>query len=105
MASPSQTNDSLAVTELRSKKIPNALMPNKDQHFLLYFIIGSYFGPDLKGEKCHKSVLQRKAEGLPLYTSDQLAGSHIKIVQVERIYHYILRNANKSLVVKSPLLD
>ncbi|EOY11381.1 HSP20-like chaperones superfamily protein, putative [Theobroma cacao] len=54
MASPSQTNDSLAVTELRSKKIPNALMPNKDQHFLLYFIIGSYFGPDLKGEKCHK---------------------------------------------------
>ncbi|KAK6233143.1 hypothetical protein SCA6_003216 [Theobroma cacao] len=54
MASPSQTNDSLAVTELRSKKIPNALMPNKDQHFLLYSIIGSYFGPDLKGEKCHK---------------------------------------------------
>ncbi|XWS58219.1 hypothetical protein CRYUN_Cryun08bG0015900 [Craigia yunnanensis] len=80
-------------------------MRNKDQSFLLYFIFGTYFGPDLKGEKSHKSVLQRKAEGLSSYTSDELAGSHIETVQLERIYYYVLRKANKSLVVNSPLLD
>ncbi|XVF31308.1 hypothetical protein REPUB_Repub16aG0134600 [Reevesia pubescens] len=105
MANPSQTNDSLAVMELRSNNIPTELMPNKDQRFLLYFIFGTYFGPDLKGEKSHKSVLQRKAEGLPPYTSDKLAGSHIETEQIEQIYYYVLRKANKSLVVKSPLLD
>ncbi|XVE89709.1 hypothetical protein DITRI_Ditri20bG0017600 [Diplodiscus trichospermus] len=105
MASSSQTNDSLAGMELRSNKIPSALMPNEDQRFLLYFIFGTYFGPDLKGEKCHKSILQRKAEGLQQYTSDELAGSYIETVQAERIYYYVLRKAKKSVVVNSPLLD
>ncbi|XVF06130.1 hypothetical protein REPUB_Repub06bG0021200 [Reevesia pubescens] len=34
MASPSKTNDPLADMELRSNKIPSALIPNKDQRFL-----------------------------------------------------------------------
>ncbi|OMO99124.1 hypothetical protein COLO4_13501 [Corchorus olitorius] len=105
MASTSKGNDSQAITELRSKKAPSAVMPNKDQRFLLYFIFGTYFGPDLKGEKSHKSVLERKSEGLPPYSSGDLAGSHMEMVQLERIYYYILRKANKSLAVKSSLLD
>lgn len=106
MASPSKTNDSVPGMELRSKKVPTALVPSKDQRFLLYFIFGTYFGPDLEGEKSHKSVLQRKAEGLPQYTSDKLAGhAHIETAQLERIYYYVLRKANKSLVVKSLFLD
>ncbi|XVF41984.1 hypothetical protein PTKIN_Ptkin01aG0324000 [Pterospermum kingtungense] len=105
MAGTSKTNDSLAGMVLRSNKVPSSLVPNTDQRFLLYFIFGTYFGPDLKGEKSHKSVLQRKAEGLPRYTSDELAGTHMETELVERIYYYVLRKANKSLVVKSPLLD
>lgn len=75
-----------------------------DQRFLLYFIIGTYFGPDLKEERQQKSVLQRIAEGIPPYTSDQLAGSHVKMVEVERVYYYVLRKADQSAVVKLPLL-
>lgn len=75
-----------------------------DQLFLLYFIMGTYFGPDLKGERPQKSVLQRIAEGLPPYTSDQLAGTHMKTVEVERVYYYVLRKADESVTVKLPLL-
>lgn len=79
-------------------------MADNDQRFLLFFITGTYFGPDIKGESPQKSVLQRIAEGLPLYTSDQLAGSQIKTVEIERIYHYLLRKADQSFVVLLPLL-
>ncbi|KAJ1375363.1 HSP20-like chaperone [Sesbania bispinosa] len=79
-------------------------IPNDDQCFLLYFIMGTYFGPDIKGESSKKSVLQRVAEGLPPYSKDQLASSFMKIVELERIYHYLLRNADKSLTVKLPFL-
>ncbi|KDP23534.1 hypothetical protein JCGZ_23367 [Jatropha curcas] len=75
-------------------------MPSGNQRFLLYFIIGTYFGPDLKEERPQKSILQRIAEGLPAYTSDQLAGSHMKTVEVERVYYYALQKADKSLIVK-----
>lgn len=71
----------------------------KDQNFLLHFIMGAYFGPHLK-EEPHKSVFQRRAERLPLYTYDQLAGSHIRTVEIERIYFYILRKADPSLVLQ-----
>ncbi|KAK9732587.1 hypothetical protein RND81_04G008100 [Saponaria officinalis] len=80
------------------------MIPNDDCYFLLYFIMGTYFGPDLKGERVKRSVLQRVAEGLPPYTLEQLAGSHIKISEIEQIYYYLLRKANKSVVVKVPLL-
>ncbi|EEF49808.1 increased DNA methylation 2 [Ricinus communis] len=79
-------------------------IPNSDQRFLLYFVMGTYFGPDLKEECPQKSILQRKAEGLPTYTSDHLAGSHMKTVEMERVYYYALRKAEKSLAVKLPLL-
>lgn len=92
----------------QGSKSPIAVMPTKtpdgDQHFLLYFIAGIYFGPDLKGERPLKSALQRLAEGLPPYTSDQLAGSQMKMVEVERIFYYVLRKADESLVMKMSLL-
>ncbi|XP_059652502.1 uncharacterized protein LOC132299728 isoform X2 [Cornus florida] len=85
--------------------VPSGLVPSDDQCFLLYFIMGIYFGPDLKGESPQKSVLQRLAEGLPPYTSEQLTGSHMKTLEVERIYHYVLRKADQSLIVKLPWLN
>lgn len=75
-----------------------------DQHFLLFFIMGTYFGPDLKGEEPQLSVLKRIAEGLPPYTSNQLAGSHIKTVELEQVYYYVLRKADQSFVVNIPLM-
>lgn len=65
-------------------------IPDDDQLFLLYFIMGTYFGPDLKGERPRKSVLQRIAEGLPPYTLDQLAGTHMKTLEVEQVYYLYL---------------
>ncbi|XP_008454867.2 increased DNA methylation 2 [Cucumis melo] len=78
--------------------------PDNDQHFLLYFIAGIYFGPNLKGKPAPKSALQRLAEELPPYTSDQLAGSLMKMVEVERIFYYVLRKADESLIMKRSLL-
>lgn len=85
--------------------IPRGLMPSDNQCFLLYFILGTFFGPDLKAESPQKSVLQRFAEALPPYTSEQLSGSHLKKVEVERVYHHVLRKADKSAVVKGTWLD
>ncbi|XP_065853623.1 increased DNA methylation 3-like [Euphorbia lathyris] len=79
-------------------------MANDDQHFLLYFITGIYFGPDLKNQKIHKSIFRREAEGLPEYTSDQLAGSSMRMKQVQLVYDSVLRNADKSLSMKLSLL-
>ncbi|GMN43809.1 hypothetical protein TIFTF001_013020 [Ficus carica] len=78
-------------------------MADNDQRFLLFFIMGTYFGPDIKGESSPKSVLQRVAKGLPPYTSDQLARSQITILEIERTYHYVLRKADQSAVVKLPI--
>ncbi|KAK9062284.1 hypothetical protein SSX86_019470 [Deinandra increscens subsp. villosa] len=78
--------------------------PTDDQSFLLYFIMGTYFGPDLKGEP-QKSVFQRRAEGLPPYSSETLAGSCMKTVEVERIYYYVLRKADQSVKLKLPFLQ
>ncbi|XP_052177627.1 increased DNA methylation 2-like isoform X2 [Diospyros lotus] len=76
------------------------LMPTDDQYFLLYFIMGTFFGPDLREEIPRKPVLQRLAEGLPSYTSEKLAGSHVKTVEVERVYYHVLRKADQSVIVK-----
>ncbi|KAK9291882.1 hypothetical protein L1049_019833 [Liquidambar formosana] len=99
-----QATESLVSVGLESENKSSGMMPNDDQYFLLYFIMGTYFGPDLKEVRPQKSVLQRMAEGLPPYTSDQLPGSHMKTVEVERVYYYVLRKADQSLVVKLPLL-
>ncbi|KAH9550149.1 hypothetical protein CY35_10G057500 [Sphagnum magellanicum] len=71
-----------------------------DQRFLLVFILGSYFGPDLRDEVPHKSALQRAVLGLPPYTAEQLVASVFKLSEIESIYYYALRNAHPSARVK-----
>ncbi|XXG79415.1 hypothetical protein AAC387_Pa09g0489 [Persea americana] len=91
------------VMPLSSRPAPksaNRKVVTDDQKFLLLFIMGTYFGPDLKDEKPIKSVFQRESEGLPPYKAEHLAGSHIKTVEVERVYYYVLSKAHKSLIVK-----
>lgn len=78
--------------------------PTDDQLFLLYFIMGTYFGPDLKGQP-PKSVFQRRAEGLPPYTTENLSSTHMKMIELERVYYYILRKADQSVIVKLPWLQ
>ncbi|XP_057502778.1 increased DNA methylation 2-like [Actinidia eriantha] len=99
-----QFTESLISVGTEPDHISRQSMLTDDQYFLLYFIMGTFFGPDLSGESPQKSVLQRLAVGLPSYTTEQLAGSYIKTVDVERIYYYVLRNADQSLVVKLSLL-
>ncbi|RWR93732.1 increased DNA methylation 2-like protein [Cinnamomum micranthum f. kanehirae] len=75
-----------------------------DQHFLLLFIFCHYFGPDLKDERPRKSVFQRIVEGLPPYTTHELAGSRLRTLEVERVYYYVLRMAKKSDIVERETL-
>ncbi|PQQ12547.1 increased DNA methylation 2 [Prunus yedoensis var. nudiflora] len=103
MDSSSQATQSNSVTGLDSNNVERR-MANDDQRFLLYFIMGTYFGPGLKGESPPKSVLQRIAERLPPYTFKQLGGSHLKTAEVEQVYYYVLRKADKSAIVKLPVL-
>ncbi|KAK6159900.1 hypothetical protein DH2020_003281 [Rehmannia glutinosa] len=75
-----------------------------DQYFLIYLIMGVYFAPDLKDGTPHKSALQRRAEGLPQYNANDLAGTRIKTTVMENVYYYVLRKADQSVVVKQPSL-
>ncbi|XP_077218834.1 increased DNA methylation 2-like [Tasmannia lanceolata] len=95
--------ESLTPVASEPSTVPNWMETTGEQHFLLLFIMGTYFGPDLKDEKPKKSVLQRIAEGLPPYTTDQLAGSQMRTMEMERVYYYVLRNANQSVIIKRPL--
>lgn len=70
-----------------------------NQYFLLSLIMGAYFGPHLKQESFRKSALQRYAEGLSPYNANDLAGSHMKIEVMEKVYYYILRMAERTVVV------
>ncbi|XP_039169352.1 increased DNA methylation 3-like [Eucalyptus grandis] len=75
-------------------------MMTDDQRFLLTVIFGTYFGPQLKGERSpYKSAMQRVRERLPRYTHDQLAGSQMMVVQMIHTYYHILRKADKSVVL------
>jgi len=62
-----------------------------DQRFLLVFILGTYFGPDLRDEVPRKSALQHAVMGLPPYSADQLGGSVFKLSEIESIYYFALR--------------
>ncbi|XP_062002382.1 increased DNA methylation 2-like isoform X2 [Rosa rugosa] len=97
-------DDSSQATESNPKNEQSG-MANDDQMFLLYFIMGTYFGPDVKGDRPPKSVLQRIAEGLPPYTFEQLAGSQINTAEVQQVYYYVLWKADQSAIVKLPLLQ
>nr|GLL46925.1 alpha-crystallin domain-containing protein 22.3-like [Ipomoea trifida] len=78
-------------------------VPTEDQIFLLYLIMGIYFGPDLKDERPKKSALRRIAEGLQLYSPDQLAGTCFRTAELERLYYYVLRKADQSVILPLPL--
>ncbi|XP_047339270.1 increased DNA methylation 2 [Impatiens glandulifera] len=80
-------------------------VPTDEQCFLLSFIMGAFLGPDLKGEIPRKSVMQRRAEGLALYSFDQLEKNHMKKVDLERIYYHILKQADQSFIMKPSWLD
>lgn len=71
-----------------------------DQRFLLVFILGTYFGPDLREEIPRKSAVQRVCMGLPPYSADDLGGSFFKLSEIESIYYYALRNSHPSARVK-----
>ncbi|GAB4855526.1 hypothetical protein Ancab_024145 [Ancistrocladus abbreviatus] len=88
----------------QQSKGPSEMMLTDDSFFLLYLIMGMYIGPDLEEEVPPKSVLQRRAEGLPPYTADQLRGSRMRMTEVEQIYYNLLKEAPKSVVVKLPTL-
>ncbi|XP_039169349.1 increased DNA methylation 3-like [Eucalyptus grandis] len=80
-------------------------MMTDDQRFLLTVIFGTYFGPQLKGERSpYKSAMQRVRERLPRYTHDQLAGSQMMVVQMIHTYYHILRKADKSVVLSLSFL-
>ncbi|XP_057549871.1 increased DNA methylation 2-like isoform X1 [Amaranthus tricolor] len=90
--------------ENSDNNVINKMNTNDDSCFLLHFIMGTYFGPDLKEDETKKSALQRIAEGLPPYTQEHLQGSHIRTSEIELIYYFLLRSADRSLTVKLPLL-
>lgn len=72
-----------------------------DKMFLLHFIIGTYFGPDLRNPRHHpkkQSAFQIQASNPP--TKDELKGSLMKRAEIETVYHHILKNADPSLTVK-----
>ncbi|KAJ6694286.1 hypothetical protein OIU85_005013 [Salix viminalis] len=103
MDTPSQAANSLSTAGSESF-VDSSVVANNDQLFLLYFIIGNFFGPDLKGEGPKKSLFQRAAEGLSTYSLEQLTGGYIKTEEIEHIYYYSLRKAEKYLALKLSLL-
>ncbi|KAL9689242.1 hypothetical protein QQ045_033677 [Rhodiola kirilowii] len=75
-----------------------------DQHFMLNFIMSNYVGPDIQSESFRRSASQILAEGLPLYTANDLGSSFVSISQMESLYYYVMRNAHPSLIVSQNLL-
>ncbi|KAG6750528.1 hypothetical protein POTOM_045024 [Populus tomentosa] len=102
MDASSQAANSLSTAGSESF-VDSSVIANNDQLFLLYFIIGNFFGPDLK-EGPKKSLFQRAAEGLSTYLLEQLTGGYIKTEEIEHIYRYALRKAEKHLALKLSLL-
>ncbi|KAG6751639.1 hypothetical protein NC652_030712 [Populus alba x Populus x berolinensis] len=98
MDTSSQAANSLSTARSESF-VDSSVIANNDQLFLLYFIIGNFFGPDVK-EGPKKSLFQRAAEGLSTYLLEQLTGGYIKTEEIEHIYHYALRKAEKHLALK-----
>lgn len=76
-----------------------------DQSFLLNFIMGTYFGPDVKTDIPRLSATQRRVEGLPPYDITDLCSTLLKRSDIESLYFYVLRNAHPSAVVKWRSLD
>lgn len=79
---------------------PRVGASTNDQRFLLVFVLGTYFGPDIKTELPRKSALQRASMHLPAYTAHDLSGSVFKLSEIESIYYFALRHAHPSARVK-----
>eukprot|EP00252_Welwitschia_mirabilis_P007473 TRINITY_DN1885_c1_g1_i1.p1 TRINITY_DN1885_c1_g1~~TRINITY_DN1885_c1_g1_i1.p1 ORF type:complete len:418 (-),score=76.84 TRINITY_DN1885_c1_g1_i1:17-1270(-) len=73
---------------------------SSDQCFLMIFIVGTYFGPDLIHEVPRKAALERTALKLPPYSLDELGGSVVRLTEIESVYYYVLRKAHWSVRVK-----
>lgn len=99
MESSARATESLIAVGSEINSLLCESMPTDDQSFhLKYFIMSTYFTPDLKAEGPQKSILQKPIEGLPPYAFDQLDGSHKKALEVERVYYYVLRKADQSVM-------
>ncbi|EOA33417.1 hypothetical protein CARUB_v10020526mg [Capsella rubella] len=70
-----------------------------DKLFLLHFIIGTYFGPDLRTHKLIKQSAFQIQASKKNVVADELSGSLMKRAEVERVYYHILRNVDQSLII------
>ncbi|KAL1188137.1 Increased DNA methylation 2 [Cardamine amara subsp. amara] len=61
-----------------------------DKLFLLHFIIGTYFGPDLKHHHHPKQSAFQIQAVKNHHKSDELSSSLMKRAEMERVYHQIL---------------
>lgn len=89
------------------EKVLISLDTEDDKLFLLHFIIGNYFGPDLHdddGNKRKQSAFQIQASS-NLPTKEELSASLMKRAELERVYYYVLRNADPSLVFNRKVLS
>lgn len=89
------------------EKVLISLDIEDDKLFLLHFIIGNYFGPDLHdddGNKRKQSAFQIQASS-NLPTKEELSASLMKRAELERVYYYVLRNADPSLVFNRKVLS
>ncbi|KAF8047437.1 hypothetical protein N665_3029s0001, partial [Sinapis alba] len=95
--------------KLEQEKVLISLDIEDDKLFLLHFIIGIYFGPDLRfhdddPNKKKQSAFQIQASSI-LPTKDDLGASLMKRAELERVYHYVLRNVDPSLVLNRKVLS
>ncbi|CAN6917236.1 unnamed protein product [Brassica oleracea] len=89
------------------EKVLISLDTEDDKLFLLHFVIGNYFGPHLHdddGNKRKQSAFQIQASS-NLPTKEELSASLMKRAELERVYYYVLRNADPSLVFNRKVLS
>ncbi|KAG7657521.1 Alpha crystallin/Hsp20 domain [Arabidopsis suecica] len=72
----------------------------EDKLFLLHFIIGTYFGPDLRKQHHRPKQSAFQIQALKNVVVDELSGSLMKRAELERVYYHIIRNVDPSLVMK-----
>lgn len=77
---------------------------NDDKNFLLNFIMGTYLGPDVTIDNPRSSAFQRLAKDSPPYTLKDLGPSYVSIVLLENLYYYLLRKAERCLILKPDML-
>ncbi|CAN1319036.1 hypothetical protein LINPERPRIM_LOCUS31078 [Linum perenne] len=80
----------------------NAVTPpftDGDKLFVANFIVANYLAPDVYSDDPPKpSAAQRLSQRFPPYTPAHLGQSSLTITQIQRLYLFILRNSNPSLI-------